>query len=138
VRILLDTLLDPGDEVIVADPGFVSHIHQIRLSSGQPVYWPLDEKQGWSVSVEKLEGLVTPRTRVILLVTPSNPTGTIFSRVDLLRVAEIARHHKVLVALDDPYSDFFSAPRSAISTSPLPANTRATLPTSIPSPSVTR
>lgn len=106
IRVLLDTMLDPGDDVIVTDPGFVSHIHQIRLSGGQPIYWPLDERQGWSVDVEALEPLITTRTRIILLVTPSNPTGTVFRKADLLRVAEIARRNGTLIAIDDPYSRF--------------------------------
>ncbi len=106
VRILLDTVLDAGDEVIVTDPGFASHIHQIRLSGGEPVFWPLGEKRGWSIDVESLQALITAKTRVILIVTPSNPTGTIFPRSELVRVADIARRHNVLVVLDDPYSQF--------------------------------
>jgi aspartate/methionine/tyrosine aminotransferase len=106
VRVLLDTILDPGDEVIVTDPGFVSHFHQVRLSGGEPVCWRLDERRGWAVDVEALEALVTAKTRAILLVSPSNPTGTVFARSDLLRVGAIARRRGLLVILDDPYSHF--------------------------------
>lgn len=106
IKALLDTIADPGDEIIVTDPCFASHLQQIRLSGAKPVFWPLDEAKGWSVDPERLPALISPRTRAILLVTPSNPTGTIFTREHLLRVADIARRENLLVILDDPYSQF--------------------------------
>ena len=106
VKVVLDTVLDVGDEVIVTDPGFVSHIHQIRASGGVPVFWPLLEEQGWAADVGSLEALITSRTRVVLLVTPSNPTGTVLRELELLRIGELARRYGVLVILDDPYSRF--------------------------------
>jgi aminotransferase len=106
IKVLLDTILGVGDEVIVTDPCFASHIQQIHLAGGNPVYWPLDEAFGWTINADRLESLITPRTRAILLVTPSNPTGTIFAREDLLRVATIAKENDLLLILDDPYSHF--------------------------------
>jgi aspartate/methionine/tyrosine aminotransferase len=106
VKALLDTILEPGDEVIVSDPGFASHIQQILLSGGVPVYWPLDEARGWGVDTASLEARVTARTRAIILITPSNPTGVVFERADLLEVAKVAQRHGLLVILDDPYSHF--------------------------------
>lgn len=101
---LLHAILDPGDEVILTDPGFASHFLQIRLCGGKPVPWALDESCGWSLDVELLPGLITDRTKAILLVSPANPTGSIFSETDLRRVAEIAEQHDLLILLDDPYS----------------------------------
>jgi aspartate/methionine/tyrosine aminotransferase len=92
--------------VIVTDPGFSSHIQQIRLCNGNVVYWPLDEDAGWVLDVDALTGLVTSRTRAIILVNPSNPTGTIFAKSDLLAVGEIARERNLLLILDDPYHHF--------------------------------
>ena len=106
VKVVLDTILDPGDEVIIADPGFVSHIHQICSSGGVPVFWPLSERRGWAADTERLEAAITPRTRAILLVTPSNPTGTVLGRSELRRIGELARRYGLLVILDDPYSHF--------------------------------
>lgn len=106
VQTLLRTVLDAGDEVIVTDPGFASHVLQIGLAGGVPVYWSLDEHRGWALDLETLPELVTERTKAILLVTPSNPTGRIFSEAELRVVGEFARERGLLVILDDPYSHF--------------------------------
>jgi aspartate/methionine/tyrosine aminotransferase len=103
---LFHVIIDPGDEIIVTDPGFASHFQQIRLCGGEPVFWPMDEGKGWALDVDGLAGLITPRTRAIVLVSPSNPTGKIFSETELCRVGEIARANGLLILLDDPYSHF--------------------------------
>ncbi len=102
---LFHTLLSPGDEVILTDPGFASHIQQIRLAGGVPVHWPLDENSDWRLDLQQLPQLITARTKALVLVTPSNPTGTIFSRSELLQLGEIARDRQILLLLDDPYSE---------------------------------
>jgi len=101
----LRALVEPGDEVVVTDPGFASHIQQIRMYGGVPVHWPLDEDKGWSLQVDLLPELITPRTKAIVLVTPSNPTGRIFSKADLLRLGEIAKENELVLLIDDPYSE---------------------------------
>ena len=109
---LLHALVDPGDEVIVTDPGFPSHFHQIRLCGGKAVSWRLDESRGWSLDVEALPRLIGGRTKAILLVSPSNPTGKIFTEAELRRVGEIARARGLFIVLDDPYSHFTYENRS--------------------------
>lgn len=103
---LFHVLIDPGDEIIVTDPGFASHFQQIRLCGGEPVYWRLDESHGWRLDVDALPGLIGDRTKAIVLVSPSNPTGSIFSEDELRRVGRIARERDLLILLDDPYSHF--------------------------------
>lgn len=103
---LFHALIDPGDEIIVTDPGFASHFQQIRLCDGVPAYWTLDERDGWSLDVDALPGLITERTKAIVLVSPSNPTGRIFSEDELRRAGEIAREHGILILIDDPYCHF--------------------------------
>lgn len=103
---LLRVTLEPGDEVIVTDPGFASHVQQIRLCGGVPVFWSLDESHGWCLDVDALAGLMNERTKALVLVSPSNPTGTVFMESELKRVGEIARANQVLLFLDDPYSRF--------------------------------
>ncbi len=103
---LFHALLDPGDEVIVTDPGFASHFQQIRLCGGQPVYWQMDESTGWSLNVDDLPGLINNRTRALVLVSPSNPTGKIFSEEELRRIGAIALEQNLSILLDDPYSHF--------------------------------
>ena len=70
---LFHTLLQPGDEIILTDPGFASHVQQIRLFGGVPVHWPLDEARGWRLQVDNLPALITERTKAVVLVSPSNP-----------------------------------------------------------------
>ena len=101
---LFHVVLDADDEIILTDPGFASHFQQIRLCGGKPVSWPLDESRGWSLDINSLPDLISDKTKAILLVSPSNPTGSIFSEDDLRRVADIAVHYDLLILLDDPYS----------------------------------
>lgn len=103
---LFHVIIDPGDEIIVTDPGFASHFQQIRLCGGEPVYWKMDESLGWRLDVDALPDLVSDRTKAIVLVSPSNPTGTIFSEHELRRVGEIAEAKDLLILIDDPYRHF--------------------------------
>jgi aspartate/methionine/tyrosine aminotransferase len=101
---LFHVILDANDEIILTDPGFASHFQQIRLCGGIPVSWPLDESRGWSLDVAALTRLISEKTKAILLVSPSNPTGSIFNEEELRTVAAIAAEHDLLILLDDPYS----------------------------------
>lgn len=103
---IFHALIDPGDEIIVTDPGFASHLQQIRMLGGKPVFWSMDESAAWALDLDALPTLIGPRTKAILLVTPSNPTGKIFGEAELRRIGELAREHGILVLLDDPYSHF--------------------------------
>ena len=103
---MFHVIVDPGDEVIVTDPGFASHLSQIKLCGGNPVFWRLNEDKGWSLDLERLPDLITNRTKAIVLVSPSNPTGKIFSREELLEVGRIAKQKNLLILLDDPYRYF--------------------------------
>ena len=103
---LFHVIVDPGDEVIVTDPGFVSHITQIRFNGGNPVFWKMDEASGWQLDIEALPALIGPRTKAIVLVSPSNPTGSILTEETLRAAADIAKKHGLLIILDDPYSYF--------------------------------
>ena len=106
---LFQVILDPGDEVILTDPGFVSHIQQVTYHGGVPVFWKMDEPAGWQLDIEALPGLIGPRTKAIVLVTPSNPTGRILTEDVLRAAADIALAHGILIVLDDPYSHFLFA-----------------------------
>lgn len=109
---LFHVLIDPGDEIIVTDPGFASHFQQIRLCGGKTVFWPLDESRDWALDVEALPDLITSRSKAIVLVSPSNPTGRIFTETEMRRIGEIAVAHNLMILLDDPYSSFTYENRS--------------------------
>ena len=103
---LLHVITNPGDEIILTDPCFASHIQQITICGGKPVYWPLDENNQWSLDVDALPGLINQKTKAIIINSPSNPTGKIFTRENLLRIGELATIHNFMILIDDPYSHF--------------------------------
>ena len=103
---LFHVLIDPGDEIIVTDPGFPSHFQQIRLCGGKPVFWQLDETQNWALDLEILPQLISSRTKAIVLVSPSNPTGAIFPEKALRQIGQIALERNITILLADPYSHF--------------------------------
>jgi len=103
---LLHVITNPGDEIILTDPCFASHIQQVMLCGGKPVYWALDEDNAWSLDVGALSGLISNNTKAIVINSPSNPTGKIFSRINLLGIGEMAATHGFMIIIDDPYSHF--------------------------------
>ncbi|MCR9220732.1 MAG: pyridoxal phosphate-dependent aminotransferase [Alphaproteobacteria bacterium] len=113
VNAVLHAILDAGDRVVVTDPCFASHLQQIRLCGGEPVFWPLDEEAGWALDPETLPERIDARTKAVLLVTPSNPTGAIFTEAQVRRTAELARARGLLLIVDDPYRHFTYENRAA-------------------------
>jgi len=95
-------LIAPGDEVIVVDPGY-DYYSQIRLFGGIPVPVPVFESDGFRLSPERLEKAVSPRTRMLILNTPANPTGAVLERSTLQDIAALAKQYKILVLSDEPY-----------------------------------
>ena len=110
---LLRTVIEPGDEILVTDPGFASHIQQIHLYGGKAIFWPLDEARGWRLDLDTLPALISERTKALILVSPCNPTGTIFTEEELQRLGDLALAHNILLFIDDPYSEFTYENRAA-------------------------
>jgi len=99
-------VVDPGDEVIVPSPTYSTHIRQVVIASGRPVFVPLVEEDDFSLNIDAVEEAVTSRTRAIMFCTPSNPTGSVFSENALRRLAEIALDHNLMVITDEAYEYF--------------------------------
>ena len=97
-------LAQPGDEVIYPNPGFPIYESVIRFVGATPVPIPLREEKQFSLDVDELRGLVTDRTRLIILNSPQNPTGGILPHADLHAIAEIAVQHGIPVLSDEIYS----------------------------------
>ncbi|MDB1087509.1 pyridoxal phosphate-dependent aminotransferase [Streptomyces sp. ACA25] len=97
------TLLDPGDEVIVPAPYWTTYPESIRLAGGVPVDVVADETTGYRVSVEQLEAARTDRTKMVLFVSPSNPTGAVYSREQVEAVGRWAAEHGLWVMTDEIY-----------------------------------
>ncbi|MCD6497428.1 MAG: pyridoxal phosphate-dependent aminotransferase [Deltaproteobacteria bacterium] len=102
----LMAVLDPGDEVILPSPTYSTHVNQIRIASGTPVFVPLIEDKGFALDPAGIERAITPRTKAILYCSPSNPTGSVFSQHELEQVAEIALKHNLVVITDEAYEYF--------------------------------
>ncbi len=96
-------LVGPGDEVIVPSPYWVSYTEQVRLCEGKPVVVPTDEGRGFQLDVAALRAAVTPRTKLLILNTPNNPTGAVYPRVDLEAVAALAVAGGLWVVSDECY-----------------------------------
>ncbi len=96
-------LVDPGDEVIVPDPGYPIYESLTRFVGGTPVAIPIRMSNDFRLDVDELASLVTPRTRLIVINSPANPTGGVLTRSDLERIAELAIRHDLLVLADEIY-----------------------------------
>ncbi|GAA0466561.1 pyridoxal phosphate-dependent aminotransferase [Streptomyces sp. NPDC046215] len=96
-------ILDPGDEVIVPAPYWTTYPESIRLAGGVPVEVVADETTGYRVSVEQLEAARTERTKVLLFVSPSNPTGAVYSRAQVEEIGRWAAEHGLWVLTDEIY-----------------------------------
>ena len=100
---LFTAVLDPGDEVIVPSPYWVSYPEQVKLVGGVPVAVGTDEATGFDLDPDRLRAAVTPRTKVLVVNSPNNPTGAVFSTAALEAVARLAAERDVLVVSDECY-----------------------------------
>ena len=117
--ISLRAIIDPGDEVIVPEPCFVSYVPMIRLAGGNPRILETSFEDGFRPRIEQMENLVSPRTKAILINYPCNPTGVTFSEDDLTRIAGFARRHDLLVISDEVYGELtFDRPHISIASLP--------------------
>jgi len=106
-NVLLFTLLaciEPGDEVILPDPGYPAYASQVNFIGGVPKPVTLREESGFRIDLEELESLVTPRTRMLIINTPQNPTGGVLTAEDVDFVCNLALKHDLLVVSDEIYS----------------------------------
>ncbi|WP_346344721.1 pyridoxal phosphate-dependent aminotransferase [Sphingomonas sp. dw_22] len=96
-------LVDPGDEVILLEPYYPQHLGKIELAGGTVVTVPLDAEAGFSIRADWLEAAITPRTKMIVLVNPCNPTGRVYSPDELMALADVAIRHDLFVVSDEVY-----------------------------------
>jgi aminotransferase len=97
-------ILDPGDEVIIADPCYVSYEPCVLLAGGKAVSVPTRQEDGFELRPEDVEERITGKTKAILIGYPSNPTGTVMSRGKLLELTQVAHRHGLMVASDEIYA----------------------------------
>ena len=96
-------LVDEGDEVIYPDPGFPIYESMVRYVGGRAVPCPIRQENGFRLDPDELASLVTPRTRLVILNSPANPTGGVSTREDLERIAAMAHEHDFTILADEIY-----------------------------------
>lgn len=105
IDLALRAMLDPGDEVIIAEPCYVSYLPCVVLADGVPVTIQLKEENEFRLQAEELEAVITEKTKVIILSYPNNPTGAIMEKEDLEAIAKVILKHDLFVISDEIYSE---------------------------------
>jgi aspartate aminotransferase len=93
----------PGDEVIIPAPYWLSYPEMVRLAGADPVFVPTSEETGWKLTAEQFENAMTPRTKMIILNSPGNPTGAVYTKKELQAIAEVAAEEEILILSDEIY-----------------------------------
>lgn len=100
---LFQVILDKGDEVIIPTPYWVSYPEQVKLAEGVPVYVEGREENSFKITPKQLEEVITDKTKAVIINSPSNPTGMIYTREELQALAEVCVKHDILIVSDEIY-----------------------------------
>lgn len=100
---LFQVLIENGDEVIIPAPYWVTYPEQVKFSDGVPVFIETDDSTDFKITPAQLKAAITPKTKVLLLNTPSNPTGSVYSREELLALGEVLKGTDIIVFSDEMY-----------------------------------
>ena len=106
MRIATETILGKGDEALVPNPGFIIYAPDVTLAGGRPVEYSLRAENEFYPDLEEIESLITPRTKAIIVNSPSNPTGAVFSEEVVKGICDIARDHRLYILSDEVYHNF--------------------------------
>lgn len=105
IDIALRAMLDPGDEVIIPQPSYVSYVPCTVLAGGTPVIVELKEENDFRLTAEELEAVITPKTKMLIMPFPNNPTGAIMEKADLEAIVQVVKEHDLFVISDEIYSE---------------------------------
>jgi len=100
---LFQVLCQPGDEVIIPVPYWVSYPEQVKLAGATPVFLEGKEENGFKITPDQLEAAITPRTKIFLLNSPSNPTGVLYTRDELAALGDVCLRHQLVIISDEIY-----------------------------------
>lgn len=120
IDLALRTLVNPGDEVLVPDPSYVSYSPSVLFAGGTPVAVKTDNTTAFKLTAQAIREKITPRTKALILPYPNNPTGAIMERADLLSIAQVIRENNILVISDEIYSELTYGPEPHVSFACLP------------------
>ena len=104
IYLAISTLVNPGEEVIIPDPGFPTYTSAANFIGAKPVYVPLYEKNNFQLSPDDLEKKITDKTKLIIINSPANPTGSVMTKDEIFQVAQIAKKYNVYLLTDEVYS----------------------------------
>ena len=127
VFLVMSALLDPGDEILVPDPRYSSYDEAIAHAGGVMVSVPTYAEDGFDLRPDEVEKRITPKTKALLLVTPSNPTGGVITSKNAEAVAELAVKHNFVVISDEIYGKFVYEPLEHVSMGALPGMAERTI-----------
>jgi alanine-synthesizing transaminase len=99
----LQALLNPGDEVLLPCPCYSLWSNHVKLCAAKPVFYTCDEEAGWNPDCKDIISKITAKTRAIVIINPNNPTGAVYSKEVLEKIADIAREHNLLIFSDEIY-----------------------------------
>jgi aspartate/methionine/tyrosine aminotransferase len=108
---IIQSIVDPGDEVICPDPSYPAYEAAIRMAGATPVRVKLEESKQFRFDLDQLARQITPRTKLITINSPQNPTGGVLTLDDLKKVADLARKHDLLILSDEIYSEIYYTDR---------------------------
>lgn len=103
ISIVTQALLDTGDEILVPSPDYPLWTGCVSLAGGKPVHYICDEESDWYPDLEDIKSKITDRTKAIVIINPNNPTGAVYSEDVLLKIADIAREHELMIFSDEIY-----------------------------------
>ncbi len=94
---------EPGDEVVIPAPYWLSYPEMVRLAGAEPVFVQTTEETGWKMTAEMFENAMTPRTKMVIINTPGNPTGAVYTREELEAIVEVASEEDIIILSDEIY-----------------------------------
>jgi alanine-synthesizing transaminase len=103
ISMALQAMLDNGDEVLVPAPDYPLWTASTSLAGGRPIHYLCDEADGWLPDLDDLAAKITPRTKAIVVINPNNPTGAVYPRPVLEKIADLARQHGLVIMADEIY-----------------------------------
>ena len=127
IDVALRAMLSPGDEVLVPEPSYVSYSPGVIFAGGTPVGVVTRQEDDFRLKPESLEAAITPRTRMLILPYPNNPTGGIMEKADLEAIAPVIRKHDLMVLSDEIYSELIYDGKQHVSFASLPGMYERTL-----------
>ena len=120
IDLAMRALLNPGDEVLIPQPSYVSYEPCVVMADGKPVIIELKEENRFRLTPEELEAAITPRTKILVMPFPNNPTGAIMEREDLEKLIPIIKEHDLIVLSDEIYSELTYGGKTHVSIASLP------------------